>query len=272
MVTHSEKHLRVNLSKPFHLDDIDPTSISGLSHSDKATVKKELKSKQLKLADLQARLWAEHSRSVLLVLQALDAGGKDGTIRRVFKGVNPQGVVVTGFRQPSTLENSHDFLWRIHQALPAKGQIGIFNRSHYEDVVAAFVLGLINDKERQSRYEEIRAFEDYLDRNGTELIKVFLHISKEEQRSRFQDRVDNPKKRWKFSETDLTTREKWSMYQDAYSEAISATNTDESPWFVIPADHRWSRDYSVIQLLVDRLELMNPLYPEIRNLGKIVIK
>lgn len=272
MLTHSEKHLRVNLSKPFHLDDIDPTSTSGLSLNGKADAKKELQSKHLKLADLQARLWAEHSRSLLLVLQALDAGGKDGTIRRVFKGVNPQGVVVTGFRQPTSLEASHDFLWRIHQTLPAKGQIGIYNRSHYEDVVAVFVLGLIDDKERQFRFEEIRAFEDYLDHNGTELIKVFLHISKEEQQRRFQDRVDNPKKQWKFSETDLDTREKWNEYQDAYSEAIGATNTDESPWFVIPSNHRWARDYSVMQLLIDRLESMNPRYPKVPDLRNVVIK
>lgn len=265
-LTHSERHLRVKLDQPFHLSQIDPSSTPGLESGSKKETKKQLGSLRKDLIKLQRRLWAQHTRSLLLVLQALDAGGKDGTIRRVFKGINPQGVKVTGFRQPTAEEASHDFLWRIHNAMPGKGEIGIFNRSHYEDVVAAFVLDVIDDKERHSRFGEIQQFEDYLDRNGIDVIKVFLHISKSEQKKRFEERINNPEKQWKFSGTDLATREKWDEYQDAYSEAISATATEESPWFVIPANHRWSRDYSIMQLLLDRLKMIDPQYPPIPDL------
>lgn len=271
-LSHSEKHLRVRLGEPFHLDSINPGATPGLKKKDKDGLTETFEKMHAELSEAQARLWAEHSRSILLILQALDSGGKDGTIRRVFKGVNPQGVRVTGFRQPNSIEASHDFLWRINQALPTKGEIGIFNRSHYEDVVATYVLKLIDDKERQQRFEEIRNWEDYLDRNHIDVIKVFLHISSDEQRERFQERITDPAKQWKFSDTDLKTRELWSEYQDAYSEAISATSTDESPWFVIPANHRWSRDYSILKLLLDRLELMNPQYPEVSGLDGIVVK
>lgn len=261
--THSEQFLRVKVDKPFHLSQIDPASTPGLNPHSKKETKKVLKSLHKDLMKLQRRLWAEHSRSLLLVLQALDAGGKDGTIRRVFKGVNPQGVKVAGFRQPTPEELSHDYLWRIHKALPTKGEIGIFNRSHYEDVVATYVLNLIDDNERHQRFSEIRQFEDYLDRNDIEVIKVFLHISKSEQKKRFQQRVTDPEKQWKFSESDMATREKWDEFQDAYSEAINATTTDESPWFVIPANHRWARDYAIMKLLLDRLQMMNPQYPAV---------
>lgn len=265
-LTHSEEHLRVKLDKPFHLSQIDPAATPGLDPNSKKQTKKQLSSLRKELMKLQSRLWAEHSRSLLLVLQALDAGGKDGTIRRVFKGVNPQGVKVTGFRQPTPEEAAHDFLWRIHNAVPGKGEIGIFNRSHYEDVVATYVLKMLDDKERHSRFGEIQQFEDYLDRNGIDVIKVFLHISKSEQKKRFEERINNPEKRWKFSESDLETRKKWDEYQDAYSEAISATSTEESPWFVIPANHRWARDFSIMQLLLDRLNLIDPRYPTISGI------
>lgn len=268
---HSEKHLRVSLTTPFHLDDIDPGSTPGLDPDSKRATKKSLKGMRKELRGLQRRLWAEHQRSVLLVLQALDAGGKDGTIRRVFSGVNPQGVQVNGFRQPTPEEAAHDYLWRIHQAVPSKGEIGIFNRSHYEDVVATYVTKTIDDHERQQRFAEIRSFEDYLDRNGIELIKVFLHISKDEQKQRFQQRVDDPEKQWKFSQSDLSTRKKWTQYQNAYSEAISATSTEESPWFVIPANHRWARDYSIMILLLDRLKMMDPQFPKRPSLKGTVI-
>ena len=194
-LSHSERHLRVPSGKPFHLNDVDPSATPGLRKKDRATIGATLEELHEQLSELQERLWAEHSRSMLLVLQALDSGGKDGSIRRVFKGVNPQGVRVTGFRQPTPIEASHDFLWRINIALPAKGEIGIFNRSHYEDVVAAFVSKEIDDKERQRRFQEIRHFENYLDRNHIDVVKVFLHISKDEQRKRFQERIDDPKLR-----------------------------------------------------------------------------
>ena len=270
-LSHSERHLKVPAGKPFHLSSVDPSATPGLKKKDKDTITETLESMHDQLSQLQERLWAEHSRAVLLVLQALDSGGKDGTIRRVFKGVNPQGVKVTGFRQPTAIEASHDFLWRINMALPARGEIGIFNRSHYEDVVAAYVTKQIDDKERQRRFNEIRHFEDYLDRNHIDVVKVFLHISSDEQKERFQERVDIPEKRWKFSSTDLETRRHWDEYQDAYSEAITATSTDESPWFVIPANHRWSRDYSIMKLLLDRLELMNPQYPQVTGLDGLTI-
>lgn len=270
-LSHSERHLRVPSNKQFHLNQIDPSGTPGLKKNDKASIKNTLEELHSQLSELQEKLWAEHSRSLLLVLQALDSGGKDGTIRRVFKGVNPQGVRVTGFRQPTAIEASHDFLWRINHALPAMGEIGIFNRSHYEDVVAAYVTKEIDDKERQRRFSEIRNFENYLDRNHIDVVKVFLHISSDEQRKRFQERIDDPQKRWKFSSADLETRKHWDEYQDAYSAAISATSTSESPWFVIPANHRWSRDYSIMRLLLDRLELMDPQFPQVTGLDGMTI-
>jgi PPK2 family polyphosphate:nucleotide phosphotransferase len=200
---------------------------------------------------LHNRLWAEASRSVLLVLQAMDAGGKDGTIRRVLTGLNPQGCHVVNFKEPGRLELAHDYLWRVHLALPERGLLGVMNRSHYEDVVTTFVLGTIDADRRTRRYRHIREWERMLVDEGTHLVKIFLHISKDEQRERLQARIDDPEKRWKFRRDDLTTRARWDDYQAAYEDAIAATSSDWAPWYVVPADRKWVRDVAVTRLVLD---------------------
>ena len=213
------------------------------------------------LGGWQERLWAEHRQSLLVVLQAMDAGGKDGTIRKVFTGVNPQGVRVSSFKQPSAEELAHDFLWRIHQRVPAQGEIGIFNRSHYEDVLVVRVEGLVPEGTWRARYEAIRTFEAALHASGTRIVKLFLHISKDEQAERFRARLDDPAKRWKFAAGDLDVRAKWDAYQEAYEDAIEATSTEDCPWYVIPANHKWYRNWAVLQVLLATLEDLAPAFP-----------
>jgi PPK2 family polyphosphate:nucleotide phosphotransferase len=237
----------------------DPADRLGLQ--DKATTEPQSQAHVEQLSVLQNHLWGERRRSVLLVLQGLDAAGKDGTIRHVFTGVNPQGCRVTSFKAPNDVEAAHDFLWRVHHVCPIAGEIGIFNRSHYEDVVTTSVLGLIDDKERHERLRLVRDFEHLLVSQGTAIIKVFLHISKDEQRARLQARIDDAEKRWKFNPSDLVTREQWDAYQHAYSSAIEATSTDEAPWYVVPADHKWVRNYAVSSLVVEVLDEMKPMLP-----------
>jgi PPK2 family polyphosphate:nucleotide phosphotransferase len=210
---------------------------------------------------LQRRLYAEHTRAVLLVLQGLDAAGKDGTIRRVFTGLNPQGCDVESFKAPTAPELAHDFLWRIHHVLPERGRIGIFNRSHYEDVVAARAIGAIDDDQRTQRYEHINAFEHMLVDEGTSIVKIFLHVGKEEQRQRLQARLDDPEKRWKFERSDLDTRALWDQYTALYEHAITATSTRWAPWYVVPADHKWVSGVAAATILLHVLEEMNPKNP-----------
>ncbi len=214
------------------------------------------------LRDLQQKLWAESRRSVLLVLQGMDASGKDGTIRHVFTGVNPQGCRAVSFKAPTAAEAAHDFLWRVHQVVPAHGEIGIFNRSHYEDVVAACVLGVADDDTRKRRYDHITAFERLLHDAGTTTVKVFLHISPDEQRERLQKRLEQPHKRWKFNPEDLAARKQWDEYQRLYDAAITATTTKHAPWYVVPADRKWVRDAVISRLLVDTLTAMDPKFPD----------
>ncbi|MEO6987074.1 MAG: polyphosphate kinase 2 family protein [Aquihabitans sp.] len=254
------------------LEGIDTRSTSGAPGK-----KKETKAASAELvgevADLQRRLWAEHRRSVLVVLQALDAGGKDGTIRKVFSGVNPQGVGVASFKQPSEEERNHDFLWRIHRRVPSAGHITVFNRSHYEDVLIVRVNKLVPKPVWKARYGTIRNFEDHLVASGTVIVKVMLHISKDEQKERFQARLDDPTKRWKFSPADLEVRDRWDDYQEAYADAIEETTTDEAPWFVVPADRKWYRDWAVLQILLETLKEMDPQFPaEHPGLDDIVIE
>jgi PPK2 family polyphosphate:nucleotide phosphotransferase len=226
-----------------------------------------------RLSVLQNHLWGEHRRSLLLVLQGLDAAGKDGTIRHVFTGVNPQGCRVVSFKAPNDVEVAHDFLWRVHQVCPRAGEIGIFNRSHYEDVVTAYVLGLIDDDKRRARLRMVNDFEHLLVSQGTAIVKVFLHVSKDQQRVRLQERVDDPEKRWKFNPADLDTREHWDAYQKAYTHAIEATSTDEAPWYVVPADHKWVRNYAVSGLVAEILEEMKPtLPPDPPGISGVVIR
>lgn len=215
-----------------------------------------------KLSKLQERLYAEGKQSLLLVLQARDAGGKDGTIKHVFEPINPQGVVITSFKVPNEEDLKHDFLWRIHPHAPAAGMMAVFNRSHYEDVLVTRVHDLIDDKVAEQRFEHIRHFEELLGSRGTRILKVYLHISAEEQRERLQDRLDDPEKHWKFNVGDLKERALWDEYTAAYQDALSATSTDAAPWYVIPADHKWYRNRVISQLLCDTLENMNPQFPE----------
>ncbi len=213
------------------------------------------------LRDLQARLAAENERSLLLVLQGMDASGKDGTIRRVFSGMNPLGCRVTSFKVPSEDEREHDYLWRVHRACPGRGEIGIFNRSHYEDAVTTRVLGIIDDATQRRRCKEIKQFEALLVAEGTTIVKVFLHISKREQRARLQARIDDPTKRWKFNLADLDTRKRWNDCHDSYDLVLRATSTAAAPWWIVPSDHKWVRDHVVTELLVRALRSIDPQYP-----------
>jgi PPK2 family polyphosphate:nucleotide phosphotransferase len=224
-----------------------------------------------KIDPLQERLFAEGKRSLLIILQALDTGGKDGTIRHVMRGINPQGCQVTSFKAPTPDERAHDYLWRIHKHVPAKGMIGIFNRSHYEDVLITRVHGLISAQEAAERFDEINDFERMLANNGTQLVKFYLAISKDEQKRRLQARVDDPQKRWKFSTNDLAERRYWNRYPRFCSEALSATSTKHAPWYLIPADHKWYRNYLVARIVSATLEKMNPQFPVTRRVPRVRI-
>lgn len=253
-----------------HLDAIDPGATPGLDGG-RAAAEAALAQDQTALAALQDRLWAEARRSVLVVLQGMDASGKDGTIKHVFAGVNPQATPVSSFKEPTPEELAHDFLWRVHRAMPRAGEIGIFNRSHYEDVVAVRVRGLVPESVWRARYAQITAFEELLSAGGTRLVKCFLHISKDEQRRRFEERLHDPQKRWKFRLGDLDDRRRWAEYQTAYADALRLTSTDAAPWHVIPADHKWYRNWSISRILIDTLTEMDPRYPEPPDLDGVTI-
>lgn len=247
---------RVRLSRMDH----------GATHGwDKIGAEPELERQLVRLADLQDRFWAEAKRSVLVVLQGIDAAGKDGTINKVMEAFNPQGCPVTSFKVPSTEELAHDYLWRVHHKVPRKGEIGIFNRSHYEDVLVVRVRGLVPRRVWSARYEQINAFERMLTDNGTTIVKFFLAIDKDEQRERFQARYDDPTKRWKFSMGDLEERKLWDDYQLAFDDALSKTSTDAAPWYVIPADRKWFRNLAVATILADTIAALRPAYPAVAD-------
>ena len=214
-----------------------------------------------RLDALQQRLFAERRRSVLAVLQSVDAGGKDGAVRKVFAGVSPKGVQVASFQAPTADELAHDFLWRVHRQAPAAGMIGVFVRSHYEDVVAARVRGLVPENVWRPRYEHIRAFESLLSAHGTRIVKFYLHIDRDEQKARFLKRLNDPGKQWKFDPADLDDRARWSDYMRAYRDAIVQTDCPHAPWYVIAANHKWLRDLALLRILVDVLEDMDPQCP-----------
>lgn len=225
------------------------------------------------LETLQELLYAEHKHKVLIVLQGMDTSGKDGVIRRVFEGVNPQGVKVASFKIPTPEELSRDYLWRIHKMVPAKGEIVIFNRSHYEDVLVVRVHGMVSPELCRKRYGEIVDFERMLTDNGTLILKFFLNISLEEQKERLQSRLDDPQKVWKFNTGDLGERKLWPDYMKAYEEAIAATSTDFAPWYIIPSDRKWYRDLAISTLLVQALkDLKMNFPPPEENLDGIVIE
>jgi PPK2 family polyphosphate:nucleotide phosphotransferase len=215
-----------------------------------------------RLNELQYLLYAENKRALLVILQAMDAGGKDGTIRHVMTGLNPQGCRVTPFKAPSAEELDHDFLWRIHRAVPPKGEIGIFNRSHYEDVLIVRVRELAPKAVWSKRYEQINAFERLLHDNGVQVVKFFLHISADEQKQRFQSRLDDPTKHWKLSPADFAERKLWDDYMAAYEDALSKCSTEQAPWYVIPANRKWFRNLAVSQILVETLEGLRMTFPE----------
>jgi PPK2 family polyphosphate:nucleotide phosphotransferase len=246
-------------------DDVDLGAIATDSTAgapgDKEATRASFPELWVKLHDLQERFYAESKRSLLVVLQAMDAGGKDGTIEHVFKGMNPQGVRVATFKAPTELELAHDFLWRVHQQVPKDGEIGVFNRSHYEDVLVVRVHDLVPKHEWKARYEHIRAFERTLVESGTTIVKLFLHISKEEQRQRLQARLDDPTKHWKFNVADLSERECWADYQRAFEHAIAETASEDAPWYVVPADRKWYRNWAVLRILTETLEELDPQFP-----------
>lgn len=247
---------------PQSSDSLDkiPTAANSY-HADRQKAEDEFRHLRDELIEYQRRLYAENKKKLLIVLQAIDAGGKDGTIRRVFKGVNPQGARVTSFKVPSREELAHDFLWRIHKAVPPKGIIGVFNRSHYEDVLVVRVHQIVPESIWRPRYGLINDFEKLLVETGTTILKMFLHISREEQRERFQARLDEPDKNWKFSLKDLEKRKLWDEYMSAYAEMLLKTTTDRAPWYVIPADQKWYRNLAVARIIVDALRELDPHYP-----------
>jgi PPK2 family polyphosphate:nucleotide phosphotransferase len=258
------KSYRVPEGGKFKLNKIKPDDLGDFTATDEARAVAGARVAELvgQTAKLQERLYAESRQALLIVLQAMDAGGKDGTIKQVMSGVNPQSCRVTSFKVPSTEERTHDFLWRIHKEVPPKGFIGIFNRSHYEDILWPRVHGELTDKVMKQRLEQLMDFERMLTETGTTIVKLYLHISKAQQQRRLQRRVDNPEKHWKYNPGDLTERKLWLNYMDAYNELLARTSTKHAPWYIIPADNKWYRDYLVATLIRDTLKAMKPRYPE----------
>jgi PPK2 family polyphosphate:nucleotide phosphotransferase len=261
------QRLLVRPDSKVRLADFDPDESFGW---DKAEAAAQLQANLGRLSVLQQLLYAESRRAVLVVLQGIDAGGKDGTIRHVMTGLNPQGVHVTSFKVPEGEERRHDYLWRVHKAVPEYGQIGIFNRSHYEEVLIVRVHNLVPEEVWSGRYDEINDFERMLSRNGTTIIKFLLWISKDEQLKRFRERVENRAKNWKFNEADLKERQHWDEYMKAYDAVLRKCSTAHAPWYVIPANRKWFRNLAVSQLLLDTMESMDlQLPPQIADLSKV---
>jgi PPK2 family polyphosphate:nucleotide phosphotransferase len=262
------KRFIVEPGRKVRLAKIDPSYTGKHESNEKAApqIRKHLE----RMGKLQYLLYADGDQSLLVVLQALDAAGKDGVIRHIFSGINPQGTLVFGFKQPSKIESAHDFLWRIHLCAPAKGQIVIFNRSHYEDVLVVRVHDLVPRSVWSKRYDLINDFEKMLVQNGTRVLKFYLHISPEEQLARFAQRLDDPARNWKISESDYSERELWPKYISAYEDAMEETSTKHAPWFVIPANHKWFRDLAISQIIADTMDEMGlKLPPTSVNIAEI---
>ena len=265
---------RIANGNKFRLKDVDPDDTLEFTTEDKARAKEVLQIGTTGIAELQDMLYAQDKWAVLLIFQAMDAAGKDGTIKHVMSGVNPQGCQVFSFKSPSSEELDHDFLWRSMRCLPNRGNIGIFNRSYYEEVLVVRVHpeflakqkippALVTDDIWQDRFEDIRSFERYLHRNGTKILKFFLHVSKKEQKRRFLARTEDPEKNWKFSASDMAEREYWDEYQDAYENMIRNTATKDSPWYVVPADNKWFTRAVVGAAIVDTLAFLDLAYPKV---------
>ncbi len=254
------KEFRVAQSSRVRLADFDP-AFSGKNENKHSALQK-IKKLQQRMDALQFQLYAEQKRSLLICLQALDAGGKDGVVRHVIGSMNPQGCRVVGFKQPSAEEGAHDFLWRIEHPTPKRGEVVIFNRSHYEDVLVVRVHDLVPKTVWSTRYEQINDFERRLVANGTHILKFFLHISKEEQLERFKQRLDDPARHWKISEADYSERAYWDGYQAAYEDALSNCSTHDAPWFVIPSDHKWFRNLAISEIIVETMDNLGIEVPE----------
>jgi PPK2 family polyphosphate:nucleotide phosphotransferase len=254
--------------KKVSLNKIDPDDV-GEWKNQKEEGLVELEKLRQELDQLQELLYAEHKHKVLIVLQAMDTGGKDGTIRSVFEGINPQGVNVVSFKVPSTVEMDHDYLWRVHANVPGKGQLTVFNRSHYEDVLVVRVHNLVSSDVWKKRYEQINQFEQLLFSEGTLILKFFLHIDLDEQKQRLLERIETPEKRWKFNPGDLEERKLWPDYMEAYEDVLSLTSTEWAPWYVIPSNRNWYRNLSVAKIIVKKLKDLNMEYPpEVEDLEK----
>jgi PPK2 family polyphosphate:nucleotide phosphotransferase len=253
------KEFRVEPGAKVRLSKID-ASYTGKDETQERALP-EIQAHVERMDKLQYLLYADNRQSLLVVLQALDAAGKDGVIRHVFSGMNPQGTSVFGFKQPSKYEAAHDFLWRAHLRTPGKGEVVIFNRSHYEDVLVVRVHKLVPNSVWSKRYDLINDFEKMLSQNGTTILKFFLHISPEEQLSRFKQRLDDPSRHWKISESDYSERELWSQYMEAYEDAIALTSTKRAPWYLIPANHKWFRNLAVSQIIADTMDEMGLQLP-----------
>jgi PPK2 family polyphosphate:nucleotide phosphotransferase len=254
------KKFRIEPGERVKLADIDPGQTGKHLTEDEAGP--QLAADSERLATLQARLWAEHERSLLIVLQAMDAGGKDGTVKHVFSSVDPAGVFVRSFKVPTPEERAHDFLWREHRVAPGAGEITIFNRSYYEAVLVERVHELVPKKIWSKRYDRINEFEKLLVQSGTVILKFFLHISADEQLHRFGARLDDPDKQWKISDADYAERAFWDDYQDAYTDLLERCSTEHAPWYIIPANHKWFRSLAIARILVDTLDEMDPRYPK----------
>jgi len=255
------KKYRVKPGQKVNLSEWDPDDKSGWPEG-KKEAKEAFIEINKELESLQELLYAENKHKILIVLQAMDTGGKDGVIRAVFDGVNPAGVRVASFKVPTEQELSHDFLWRIHKQTPGKGEVVIFNRSHYEDVLVVRVHNLVSQKVLENRFDHINNFEKLLADEGTTIIKFFLHISKDEQKERLQERLDIPEKQWKFSSGDLKERLLWEDYTNAFEDVLSKTSTSYAPWYIIPANRNWYRNWLISSILVDELKSLKMKYPE----------
>ena len=263
----------ISSGKDFNLSDTKCDDTLHFNESDRPQVEEEMRRKIVEIAALQDKLYAQNTHAVLLIIQAMDAAGKDGTIKHVTSGLNPQGCQVTCFKAPSANELDHDYLWRIAKEVPQRGNIGIFNRSHYEEVLVAKVHNLpqtqplpkecVKDDIWEKRYRQINNFEKYLYENGIVPVKIFLHVSKDEQKNRILERIEDPSKNWKFSAGDLEERKLWSEYQSAFEDMIRGTSTDYAPWYVVPADNKWFARALVTEILLDTLTKIDPEYPQL---------
>lgn len=264
-----EKHLRVSPGAEVDLNDHDPDETLGWERED---AEERLALNRNRMAELHDVLYAANSHALLVVLQGMDTCGKDGTVRHVLTGLNPQGCKVTSFKVPSSTEAAHDYLWRVHAAVPARGEIGVFNRSHYEEVLITRVLGTVDKDLARDRFAQINVFEEYLVENKVVILKLFLHISRKEQRDRLQARLDDRRKNWKFSEHDIEARRRWGDYQKAYADLLGACSTKHAPWYIVPANRKWMRNLVASELLVQTLKSLKLRYPKPRvDLSKVVI-